>query len=213
MSPVVVVLWAVALAPPAPFREVHRDGGLVVSARAHAGSAVNEVRAVSVVDEDADVLWALVRDVEGHTALLPDTTVSEIVGAEVDDAGDVVFVRQRCETPLLDPREYVIATRTHDVTRADGRRQRTLSWRATQRFADALSEDAVHVDVNEGAIVVADLGGGRSELTFQIRIDPAGAVPAFIVNLAQGAGVQEALVRLRHAAHSVRRAPRAPPPR
>lgn len=180
----------------AGWSEAHRSEDLVVWTRHRVGTEVNEMRAVGVVDASAEVLWALVRDVERHTELLPDTTVSEVLRTE----GDVAFVRQRSEPAVLDPREYVIAVRERSETLKDGRVRHTLSWKATPRFAGALAKDAVHLDVNEGAWTVEALKDGRARVTFQLLLDPAGFVPPALVNLSQTVGAQQALAVLTAAA-------------
>jgi Polyketide cyclase / dehydrase and lipid transport len=176
--------------------ELHKSEDLVVWSRHRAGAEVNEMRAVGVVDAPAEVLWALVRDVERHTELLPDTTVSKVLRTE----GDVAFVRQRSEPAVLDPREYVIAVRERSETLANGRVRHTLSWKATPRFAGALAKDAVHLSVNEGFWTVEALPGGRARVTFQLLLDPAGFVPPALVNLSQSVGAQQALAVLTAAA-------------
>lgn len=195
-----LLLALAAPAQQAAWSELHRGDELVVFSRRRAGSSVNEMRAIGVVDAPADVLWALVSDVERHTELLPDTTVSKVLRTE----GDVAYVLQRSEPAVLDPREYVIAVREREETLSDGRVRHTLSWRTTTRFASAVDKDAVRVEVNEGFWAVEPLADGRSQITFQLLIDPAGFVPAALVNLSQTVGAQQALLVLTRAAHNAR---------
>lgn len=198
MNASVVLMLVLASAQPSAWVEVHRSDDLVVFTRPRAGSAVNEMRAVGIVDAPAEALWAVVRDVEGHTRLLPDTTVSRVMRTE----GDTAIVLQRSEPRVLDPREYVIAVREAHHQLPDGRDRRTLSWRTAPRYAGFVHDDAVRIDVNEGFWAVEPLRDGRSQVTFQVLFDPAGFVPAAIVNLAQTAGAAQALAVLKRAARA-----------
>lgn len=176
------------------WRELHNTPELVVHARQREGrgTAVNEMHAVGVIDADADTLWRIVRDVEGHTKLLPNTPVSRVLKRE----GDVAIVLQRGESALLDPREYVIAVREH----SDGHKH-TLSWKAAPQYASYVDDDAVRVDVNEGFWTVEPVADhpGRARITFRLLMDPAGYVPASFVNFSQVFGAQQALALLARA--------------
>jgi hypothetical protein len=184
-----VVALALSQTPPLTYREVLRKSDLVVAVAERAGHAVNVVRAVGVVDAPADAVWAIVIDLEGQKNVLPDTTVSDVLG-ERDGA---TFVHQRCEAAFLAPREYVIATRHTAQTSTAGVVRRTFSWSATDAYADVVAADAVRVTDNVGMVVVEAVAADRSRVTLEIAIDPAGAVPAFVTNFAQTAGVEQAL--------------------
>jgi len=180
-----------------PWTEIHRDDDLVVMTRPRAGLPVNEMRAVGTVDVPADSLWALVSDIEAHTRLIPDTTVSKILRYD----GDTAIVLQRSEPQLLSPREYVIAVDRVDEVKAGTGRRRTMTWHALPKGGhEQTSADAVVVDVNSGSWSVEALDNGRSRVTFALAFDPAGFVPAFVVNAAQRFGAQEALAVLVRAA-------------
>lgn len=177
--------------------EIHRTPELVVFSRPREGVTVNEMHAVGVVDADADTLWSLVRDVEKHTTLLPDTTVSRVLRAD----RDARIVLQRSEPAVLDPREYVIVVCEREETLADGRVRHTLSWRTSPRDASLhVTSDAVRVDVNEGFWAVEPMPDGRAKITFQLLFDPAGYVPSALVNVSQTMGAQQALAVLTKAA-------------
>jgi ribosome-associated toxin RatA of RatAB toxin-antitoxin module len=191
------VILPVLLVMAAQWSEIHRTPDLVVFSRPRDGVAVNEMHAVGVVDADAAKLWSLVRDIEKHTTLLPDTTVSRVLRTDRDDARVVL---QRSEPTVLDPREYVIVVRERAETLADGRVRHTLSWRTSPKDAAQVHSDAVRVDVNEGFWAVEPTPDGRAKITFQLLFDPAGYVPSALVNVSQTMGAQQALAVLTKAA-------------
>jgi hypothetical protein len=185
-------------APPAPpaYREVLRTDVLVIAVAPRAGRAENVVRAVAVVAAPADAVWDVVTDLEGQKDVLPDTTVSDVLGTK----DGVTFVHQRCETAFFAPREYVIATRTEVTTSTTGAVRRAFSWSASDAHGHVIDADAVYVTDNVGVVIVEAVDAARTRVTLQIAIDPAGAVPAFITNAAQTAGVEQALRVLERAA-------------
>ena len=192
------------LAAPAPatsadgWTEAHRSEDLVVWTRAHAGTEVNEMRAVGIVDAPVDVLWGLVSDIPNHTKLLPNTTISEIIGTN----GTEVIARQRSESPLLAPREYVIAVHKDEEHTADGHTHFTLSWHTAPSYAAAVHTDAVRIELNQGCWSVEGLPDGRSRITFQLLMDPAGSIPSAFVNFTETLGAQRAMQVLGDAARA-----------
>lgn len=193
----ITALLLVVAAQQGAWSEIHRTPELVVFSRSRPGVTVNEMHAVGVVDADAAALWKLVRDVEKHTTLLPDTTVSRVLHTTAKGER-VVF--QRSEPAVLDPREYIIAVTERAETLGDGRVRHTLSWRTKPHAGGAVHEDAVHVEVNEGFWAVEPLPDGRAKITFQLLFDPAGYVPPMLVNASQTFGAQQALAVLTEAA-------------
>jgi ribosome-associated toxin RatA of RatAB toxin-antitoxin module len=203
---IAVVAVAVASSSPAPWGVIHREDNLVVMTRDRPGLPIQEMKAEAIVDVDADILWAIVSDVEGHTRLIPDTTVSRILRVE----GDTLIVLQRSEPQWLSPREYVIAVDLIDRVKDGTGTTRTMRWKTraaeTKRIASA---DAVAVAQNTGSWKVEPLRDGRSKVTFTLAFDPAGFVPPFVVNAAQRFGAQQALAVLVQAASTTQHDRRA----
>src|SRR5688572_15949503 len=64
------------------WRKVAGDEKVVVFARPHPGTDVHEVKAVAVLDFSAELLAAIVADVDGYPQLIPHTTEARVVGTD-----------------------------------------------------------------------------------------------------------------------------------
>jgi ribosome-associated toxin RatA of RatAB toxin-antitoxin module len=190
------VILVLATAEPSAWTEIHHTDTLTVSTRARPGIEVEEMRAVAIVDAAADAVWAVVSDIEGHTRLIPNTTMSKVIAAD----GDSFIVFERFEPPVLDARESVIAAHARHETLVDGRVRNTLSWRAAPGYAQLTHDDAVRVEVNQGFWCIEELVDGRTRITFQLLFDPAGHMPALLVNLSHKTGAEQVLAILTRAA-------------
>jgi hypothetical protein len=176
------------------WHQVSRTDDLIVMARSRSGSDVNEMLAVGTLDAPVDVMASLISDIEGHKTLLPHTTVSKVM----HDDGDTKIALQRSEIPFLQAREYVIQIREKRARTHDGRALFELAWTTAPTYARYVAADAVRIDVNEGTWTVEELANGKTRITFRLYVDPAGSVPAVLVNLAQGTSAQEVFAALRH---------------
>lgn len=177
----------------AEWTEVARNERVVVMTRAHAGSNVKEIKAEGIVAVPAWILKNVVDDIEGYTQLIPFTTDARVV--EQLAAGRVTF--QRLEMPFMQAREYVVTVADASFSKRDGLMVYRTEWKTSaRRFQHLVSEGAVRVELNDGSWTFEELVDGRTKATFRILVDPAGKLPAALVNLAQRITVAQYLSNL-----------------
>jgi len=178
----VATLTSATAAHAADWEVVAKTDRVLVESRSHAGSPVKEIRASGIINMPAWVLKNVVDDIDGYTKLIPFTTEASVV----DVKGDERISHQRIEMPFLQAREYVVSVDDESRVKDDGLHVYVTAWHsASVAYAKLVSENAVRVDVNDGSWTFEELADGRTLATFRMSVDPAGALPAVVVNMAQ----------------------------
>lgn len=182
-----------ALASTSGWEEVMRNDKVTVYTRTHAGKPVKEIKATGIVDVPAWILKNVVDDVDGYTKLIPFTTTAKVV----DTDGDKLVTFQRLEMPFTQAREYVVTCSDASYVKADGLMVYKSEWTtAAKRFQHHVSDNAVHVKLNDGSWTFEELADGRTRATFHLFVDPEGELPKALVNIAQRITVSQYLGNL-----------------
>lgn len=175
------------------WEEVMRNDKVAVYTRSHEGRPVKEIKATGIVDVPAWILKNVVDDVDGYTKLIPFTTTAKVVDS--DNGNKVAF--QRLEMPFTQAREYVVTCSDASYVKADGLMVYRSEWtNSAPRFQHHVSENAVHVKLNDGSWTFEELADGRTRATFHLFVDPEGELPKVLVNIAQQITVSQYLGNL-----------------
>jgi ribosome-associated toxin RatA of RatAB toxin-antitoxin module len=155
-----------------------RDG-IVVEQRALVDSAVHEVRAAGRSSAPPAVVLDTVWNHREYVEFVPYLKRLDILA----EGSDWLLVYEQVAMPLVaTDRDYTIRLRRTAISRTGGFE---VSFAAAP--AEGPSEDAAHVRVRtiEGSWVIEPHPDGGSRATYTVRSDPAGALPAWIVNRSQ----------------------------
>jgi hypothetical protein len=168
------------------WERVDVEDGITIEARAVEGSSLREVRTTTHVDVPPAALAAVLWNYRDHASFVPRLKHAEIVR----DGGDERVVYEQIEIPVLKGRDVVLRIRRH-VDPATG----AIEFRSTAVTDEGPPESSrfVRVRTSTGHWRFAPAGGG-TDVTYVIRSDVGGAVPAWIVNRAQREAVPD-LVR------------------
>jgi hypothetical protein len=190
-----LVLCATRAFADGEWREVDREDGIVVEAREVAGSPLHEIRATAHAAVPPalvlDVLW---RHAE-HPSFVPHLAHLDVLR----DAGDDRVVYEQIAFPLLKDRDVVLrlhrtrdpVTGTADVT----------STAITDEGPPPTSQ-FVRVTTNVGHWHLAPAPDGGTDVTYTIRTDAGGHLPAWLANRAQRIAVPEIVGAMVHRAES-----------
>jgi hypothetical protein len=162
------------------------EDGIVVEARDVAGSSLREVRATVHVDVPPAAIAAVVWRYEDHASFLPRLRHAEVLR----DAGDERIVYEQIALPLLRDRDVVLRAQ-RAVDGASG----TIDIRSMAIADEGPPETSrfVRVRTSAGHWHLVPAGGG-TDVTYLVRSDVGGTVPAWLVNRAQREAVPD-LVR------------------
>lgn len=161
--------------------------------RAVPDQPVNELKATGVLDAPLDDVFEVLLDFDGYRHTMPSTSASRVL---VRDAPDGAVVYLRYDLGVIAARDSVV----HMRWGLDGA-TKWLRWRAA-RDRDALApvtDGVVRLPLNEGSWVL-EPRGPKTFVTYQLLSAPGGALPAFLVNAINGAGVPQTLEALERAA-------------
>jgi ribosome-associated toxin RatA of RatAB toxin-antitoxin module len=161
------------------------EDGITLETRDVEGS-LHEVRATAHVDVPPAALAAVLWNYHDHASFVPHLKHAEVVR----DAGDERVVYEQIEIPLIKDRDVVLRIR-REVDATTG----AIEFRSTAISDEGPPQSSrfVRVRTSTGHWRFVPAGGG-TDVTYVIRSDVGGAVPAWIVNRGQREAVPD-LVR------------------
>ncbi len=217
-APLVLLTLAVALASLAGARPARGQAPasappVTVETRAIPGRDVKEVTAHGVVDAPPHVVRAVIADLERYSAFMPYVKESRILSR---DAQGAVLNYQRLSfgLPLVGDRHYVIRVAERRYRESDGRLSYAFVWRLEDGLPPGVDPDAVRVSVNSGYwdLRPAKDSDGSTDVRYCVFTDPAGALPKWLVGLANTEAIPKLFGAVASEARSPRYATLAAPP-
>jgi hypothetical protein len=182
MNTITLLLWAgVALAAPPGFRETKQSDGCTL----YLGPAESD----GVVPMAADCVWPDVTFEAFEAKLAPwqhhDRVFSTVVSSDlVRTEGATSIVKQRHHASGISDREIIIAGTRTSVSGGGVR----FSWK---KKAEAFTPASGNVEAtrSEGYWQAVPLATGGIKVTYELRYDPGGSVPSFLVRWFQTSGL------------------------
>jgi ribosome-associated toxin RatA of RatAB toxin-antitoxin module len=158
-------------------RVTERDG-LVIERRAVEGSAVRELRVTGHSPLPPATIMATLWKHEDYVQFVPYLKRLDVLR----DDGDVKLIYQQIRVPLTKDRDSTVRVRrAFDPA--------TGSWEVTSTAVPdegpPASDDYVRVRTSEGRWRLVPSTDGGTSITYTIRTDAGGRLPAWIVNAAQ----------------------------
>jgi len=161
---------------------------LTVSSRDKSGSDVKEVRGVGVIDAPSWVVKNVIDDVANYKNFMPYTKESLVLSRH----DGYIVSYQYLATPVVDDRDYTIKIYDESREDASGKIIWKNRWSEANKLGPAQKNGVARVTVNEGYwILEDDAGGQRTKATYYVYTNPGGAIPTFVVNMANAQAVPE----------------------
>ncbi len=179
------------------------EDGMVVSSREAPGSSIREVRIVADVDAPARAVRNVVADHERAPETIPRVAEARVVARE----GNVAWVYQRLDVPVIRDRDYTTRVIEEPLEDSGGYR---IRFEASTDRGPPPREGVVRVERVRGAWEFLPVGGGRTRVTYTVAVDPGGIIPAFVANIAARTAVPDVIRALRRWAASPRYAGERP---
>jgi hypothetical protein len=197
-------LASLAHAADAGWERLSERDGMVVERRAVEESALREVRVTTHSSLPPATIMATLWKHEDYVRFVPYLKRLDILR----DDGDVKLIYQQARVPLAKDRDSTIRVRR--TFEAD-----TGTWEmvstAVPDEGPAPTDEYIRVRHSEGRWRLAPAADGGTDLTYTLRTDAAGLLPAWIVNVAQKditpKLVRAMLDRAAHASPSLRAQP------
>jgi uncharacterized membrane protein len=149
--------------------------GITVEWRKIDGARVREIRASGVIEQPIGRLVAVLRDIEHWPEFMPPTEAVEIY----DDRGDVRHMHVTINPSLVSRRDYCL-----EVTWTVGDESASSRWFQIAEGCPPPKKGVVRHARTDGTWRLHSLGAGRTVVEYQAVTDPAGNLPAWMVNRA-----------------------------
>lgn len=184
-----------------------------VQTRAIPGRDVKQVNAQGIIDAAPHVLRAVIADLERYPAFMPYVKESRVLSR--DASGSVQnYQRLSFGLPFVQDRHYVIRIIEREYRDAGHRRAWAFVWQLEDGLPTGARADAVRVAVNSGHWDLRPVADAESttDVRYCVFTDPAGALPKWLVGLANTEGIPQLFAAVAAAATTPRYAA-LPPPR
>ena len=186
---------------------------VTVETRAIPGRDVKQVNAQGLIEASPHVLRAVIADLEQYPAFMPYVKESRVLGR--DTSGDAQnYQRLSFGLPFVQDRHYVIRITEREYRDAGHRRAWVFVWQLEDGLPPGARAEAVRVSVNSGHWDLRPVPSaeGVTDVRYCVFTDPAGALPKWLVGLANTEGIPQLFAAVATAATSPRYAALPPPP-
>lgn len=166
--------------PGGDWKEIFRRNGIIVFSQETSGSEILGFRAVGILHARIEQVMEVLRKVEITHEWMPNTQERYIL-EDVSDLEAVTYSINSLPWPFAD-RELVL----HNQLRLD-RESKCLvvDVRSVASIIAPRNAHTVRAQMHCGRTFLRPAGPGRTEVDLNIRVDPVGRIPAWLVNLTQ----------------------------
>ena len=173
-----------------------RKAAVHVFSRRLPGDRIHEVAATSVIAAPLEKVAGVIIDYARYPEFMPYVSVCRVEA----QSGGAAWVFQQLDFPFpISNRYYTIKLTANDPA-AVGALFR-VDWQLADDLPNPAKGEGEPVLTNKGFWKLEALGDGRrTHVTYYIHTDPGGALPAWIVNLANNAAVPKVIEAVRQRA-------------
>jgi len=164
------------------WEKITESDGIIVYARTTSKSSVYEIRAMGIVNAPVAVLEAVIRDDDAKIEYGERGTEAfrvDIPALESSKDTYYIYIKIGMPWPFYD-RDGVARVR-YMIDQATG----ALLVQVQNISTDFKREDhfVLRVPIAEAKWILTPLGENKTEMVYQILVDPGGYIPAFLVNM------------------------------
>lgn len=194
------LVLAVGPATDAPWSIAVQNETVTVYARERKDTGAQELRAEGVIDAPPEKVWRVLREYEQYGKRMPYVHEARIIHEE--NGGKVAYVYTLLALPFVQRRDYVLRL-VDESEWSEGRGFLKISWSIDNSRAPQKQRDVVRMELNDGSWMLEPLEDGRStRVVYSLHCDPGGALPKWIVNMANGTAIPEVFTALRRNARA-----------
>lgn len=183
-----------------------------VETRAIPGRDVKEVAARGTIGAPPHVVRAVIADREHYPAFMPYVKESRVLGRDAEGAA-LNYQRLSFGVPFVDDRHYVIRVAERRHRESDGRASYAFVWQLVDGLPERVRPGTVRVSVNSGYWALRPVPGSpdATDVRYCVFTDPGGALPKWIVDMANTEAIPKLFAAVASAAANARYATAAPP--
>jgi hypothetical protein len=153
---------------------------LVVYERTHRGSALQEFKAVGVLDCSPEVMKRVIDDVSEYPHFMPYVAEARVISG--DAASRVSY--QRISPPLVSDLDYTLRVNC-EIRSTPAGKCFCNRWQTANELGPPEKPGVKRVKIAEGSWLLEPQDGGKkTRATYCVFSDTGGSLPAFILNTA-----------------------------
>ncbi len=154
-----------------------RDG-IQIYTKAIEGAKLAEFKGVTVINTPIEVIGMILRDIPAYTQWMSGCLESRII-EQFDDNNMINYYVQKTTWPVAN--RDIVLTATTQINWEKG--QFTVNFQSIQDSrVPPRNGQLVRMKEMKGSWIVESLDSAQTRVTFMLKLDPAGAIPAFLVN-------------------------------
>lgn len=173
---------------------VKNENGIRVYTKPVAGSDLDEFLGVTAMDARLDVILKVMEDIPAGPKWLFNCKESRLL-KKINRQTHIIYNATKAPWPI-DDRDVVIKS----VTEPQWNKGKVIIRLNSIRYDYPKREDHVRMPALNGAYVLAILGMNKTRVTYRIKANPGGSLPAWLANLASKAIPFHTLAGLRRMA-------------
>jgi len=161
-----------------------KDVGLY--SRPHAGSRLNEFKAIGSIDAPTRAVHAVIDDFENYPGFMPYTIECRLIKCETDS----IVGYQRLSPKICEDRDYTLRVWKESWSGPEGFTYLSR-WEPANDLGPAEKKGVVRVKICDGGWLLEPDGPMKTRATYSIYTDTGGMIPAFIANRASRTGISK----------------------
>jgi len=192
-----MVVWAGVARAGDGWNQVMQDGQLTVWMRDVPGSRVKEVKAAGTIDAPPAAVFAVLRDFDHYSEIMPYTTKETKVLETSADSKNVWYYSV-VDAPIVSKRDHTLKV-TVDKVAENGDGVYRVSWATSSDYAKAPPprDGYVRLKDTKGSWDLKPFNADKTFAVYYVYADPGGSLPTFVVDKANKEAVPKVFEALR----------------
>lgn len=153
--------------------------GIIVYTRPVEGSSFREFKGITLIDASMEIIAEVLRDIENYPAWVADILEARVI-RRIDRDNMIIYLLQGTSWPISN-RDMVINVTTQN-NYEKGRA--TISFVAIQCAEMPEKAGIVRVPMMQGMYLLEYVSRNKTRVTYSVKSDPGGSIPATIANMA-----------------------------
>ncbi|MBI5916715.1 MAG: hypothetical protein HY842_15160 [Bacteroidetes bacterium] len=172
--------------------ELKRDkGGIKVYVREQVGSAIRELKFTTTVEASLQTIAAVITHVEGFDDWVYAAVISKTL-KKVSDTDIYYYTELDFPWPLSN-RDIVL----HSIFWQDKKTLALHSKTTSSHWVEKEKEGLVRITKCDIYWTFTPIGKGKVQIDYYLNTDPAGSIPAWMINLAADQGPLQSMIKFK----------------
>lgn len=163
----------------AEWKKVKDSESIAIFTRPVKGSALNEFKAITILNTRIEVVGEILRDINSYTQWVADVIESKIL-SKANSENMTIYLLQKVPWPV-DNREMILKVTTNTNFKIG---RSFIQFVAIEYPAQEVKKSTVRITDMNGSYLLEYLDREHTRVTYTVRSNPGGSLPASLANMA-----------------------------